>query len=432
MRLKALAVLALSLFAITLSFGEGNKETTGPQEITVITHRTDLVDNLFKDYVEQFNKIHPDIIVNYESITDYEGEIKIRMNTDQYGDLLMIPKSNFPVSEYPDFFEPLGTVSDMSSKYEFTTDTAFEGNVYGISSVGNAQGIIYNKEVFKAAGINKIPATPEDFLAALNLIKANTDSIPYYTNYAAGWPMGGQWEAQAPNISGDPKWYSHSLPHMDSPWTPGEPYYVMSKLLWDMVEMELIENDPTTTDWEACKGMLAKGEIATMVLGSWSIIQMQQTAESLGIDPGVIGYMPFPYTVNGNVYTSVGSDFQFGINVNSKNKEAARIYLDWFTKDSGFVAHESGIPVIKGAAFPEALAAFDELGVKFIQNTPAPAGEEALLDSIDAEAEIGRWSEAYRMRILEAAIGNRDESFEDIISDLNAKWNKARKTLGVK
>lgn len=434
---KVTALIALLAFAMTLSFSEGNLEAavpaTEPQEITVITHRTDLVDNLFQEYVAEFNKVYPNIKINYESITDYEGEIKIRMNTAQYGDLLMIPLSNFTVSEYPDFFEPLGTSDEMSAKYEFTPDVEYDGLVYGISSVGNAQGIIYNKEVFKAAGITTMPSTPEEFLAALSLIKASTDAIPYYTNYSAGWPLAGQWETQAPNISGDPKWNNQKLSHIDAPWNEGEPYYVLSKLLWDMVKMELIEDDPTTTDWEACKGMLAKGEIGSMVLGSWSIIQMQQAAESLGIDPDVIGYMPFPYTnADGNVYTAVGSDFQFGINKNSKNKEAARIYLDWFTHKSGFASHESGIPVVKGASYPAALIAFEELGVKFMQNEPAPKGDEGLLDAIDAEAEIGRWNEGYRMRILEAAIGNRDESFEDIMADLNTKWSKARTTLGVK
>ena len=30
----------------------------------------------------------------------------------------------------------------------------------------------------------------------------------------------------------------------------------------------LIEDDYTTTDWEGCKGMLNRGEIGCMVLGS--------------------------------------------------------------------------------------------------------------------------------------------------------------------
>ena len=128
---KLLSIFLLMAVTLSLSFSEGNKETAKKktQEITVITHRTDLVDNLFQEYVAEFNKIYPDIKVNYESITDYEGEIKIRMNTKQYGDLLMIPDTGFAISELPDFFEPLGTAKDMAAKYEFTTDKEFNGMV---------------------------------------------------------------------------------------------------------------------------------------------------------------------------------------------------------------------------------------------------------------------------------------------------------------
>lgn len=433
LRRKVLALVTLLTLALTFSFSEGNQEVQeGPKEITVLTHRTDLVDNLFQDYVKEFNKIHPDITVNYEAITDYEGQIKIRMNTTQYGDLLMIADSGLAPSEYPDFFEPLGTMEDMDPKYEFSNESEYDGLVYGISSVGNAQGIIYNKEVFKAAGVTKMPSTPDEFIAALTLIKENTDAIPYYTNYSDGWPLGGQWESQAPNVAGDPTWYQQKLAKTDAPWTEGQPYYVLSKMLDDIVRNELCEMDPTTTDWESSKGMIAKGEIASMVLGSWSIIQMQQAAESLGIDPGVIGYMPFPYTnADGNMYAAVGSDRRFAINKHSKNKEAARLYLDWFTHESGFAQSQSGISPVKGAPYPDALVAFGDLGVKFFQNAPALPGEESLLDDVDSESEIGRWSEGYRQRIVEAGFGARDESFQDIMDDLNAKWAKARTTLGV-
>ena len=59
-------------------------------------------------------------------------------------------------------------------------------------------------------------------------------------------------------------------------------------------------------------------------------------------------------------------------------------------------------------------------------------GEETLLDDVDKESEVNRWAEGYRMRVLEAAIGNRNESFEDIMADLNKRWAAARKVVGAK
>ena len=53
----------------------------------------------------------------------------------------------------------------------------------------NAQGIVYNKKVFEEAGVTELPKTPTEFIEALQKIKDNTDAIPLYTNFAAGWTM---------------------------------------------------------------------------------------------------------------------------------------------------------------------------------------------------------------------------------------------------
>lgn len=403
--------------------------------ITIITHRTDLLLEdapiTMMDYVEKFNQVYPNVKVEFEGITDYEGQIRIRMNTEEYGDVLMIPKENFPISQLPNFFEPLGTYDELSQKYLFMNDSKFDNNCYGIPTVINAQGVLYNTEVWGAAGITQLPSTPEEYISDLQLVKDKTDAIPFYTNYAAGWPLGGQYEAEMPSVGGSPDWYN-TVAHTDAPWSEGEPYYIFSKLLYDIVKGGLSEEDPTTTDWEGSKIMLAKGEISSMLLGSWSIIQMQQAAESIGLSPDVIGYMPFPYTnADGKVYAASGGDYNLGINKYSKNKEAAKAWIDWFTNESNFAADQGGISPVMGADMPATLKGFQDLGVIFIGNNPAPEGEETLLDEVDAESEIGRWSEAYRLRIVEAAIGNRDESLEDIMADLNSKWSAARKALGL-
>lgn len=394
--------------------------------LTILTHRTDLVDNLFMEYAATFNAIHPDVEIEFESMTDYEGEVKIRMNTEEYGDVLMVPQ--ITVDQLPDFFEPLGSYDEMSEKYLFMHEKMYDGTVYGIPTVINAQGLVYNKKVFADAGVTDLPKTADEFLDALQKIKDNTDAIPFYTNYAAGWPLGGQYEAQMPGIAGDSGW-QNTLPHTDAPWSEGEPWYIASKMLYDVVSMGLIEDDPTTTDWEACKGMLGRGEIGVMLLGSWSIIQMQEQADN----PADIGYMPYPHTnADGKIYSAAGGDYSIGINVHSENKEAARAWVDWFIDESGFAQNQTGISAVIGADMPDVLKGFQDLGVEFVANDPAPAGEEALLDEVDSESEIGRWSESYRKRILEAAVGATGESFEDIVNDLNSKWTAAREALGLK
>lgn len=392
--------------------------------ITVLTNRTDLVDTVFADYADRFNEIYPDVDVEFEAITDYEGEVRIRMSTEDYGDVLLIP-NDVSADQLPDFFEPLGTVDDLSETYRFVTEQAYEGSVYGIAQTGNANGFVYNKAVWEQAGVTEVPTTSEEFLADLHLIADGTDAIPLYTNYAAGWPLT-QWESNRGSITDNPDYVSE-MAHTDAPWSEGSDHYVIDHLLYDAVAAGLVEDDPTTTDWESSKPMMGNGEIATMALGSWAIVQMQDAAD----DPDDIGYMPFPHQVDGTFHSTAEGDYEVAINKNSGNKDAARAWLDWFVDESGYAYDQGGISPRLDGPNPPQLADFDTLGVEFVEIAPAPEGEEGLTDRVDSEAEIGLFDAIYRQRIVDAARGQLDESIDDIFADLNERWADARAELGV-
>ncbi|GAF64599.1 ABC transporter substrate-binding protein [Bacillus sp. TS-2] len=443
---KWLFLICLSAFVwMVAACSGGNDETTGDQSIegessegetseavspedlegdlTILIHRTDIVDTVFEGYKEAFQERHPNVEISFEAITDYQGQVNIRMNTTDYGDVLMLPDNILP-RDFPTFFEPLGNTDELLEKYLFADIASFERVTYGIPITINANGIVYNKDIFEEAGVTEIPSTHEEFIEAMKLVKENTDAIPLYTNYGDTWPLS-QWEANRLSISGDPD-FNNELVRTARPFEEGEPHYQLYKLMYDVVEQELTENDPLTTDWESSKQMLANGEIATMVLGSWAITQIQDMAA----DPSSIGYMPFPYTHDdGTIYSTVGSDFAVGINVHSDSKEAARAWIDYFVDESNYAVDEGGISPLIGEPYPETLASFDELGVEFISDNPPNEGEEGLLDDIDNQSEVGLWAENFKQRIVEAAIGNRSESYDDIMEDLNVRWQEAQEQL---
>lgn len=397
-------------------------------EITVLTQRTDLDQSgRLAEYAAEFNKVYPDVKVTFEAITDYEGEVRIRMNTEDYGDVLVIPNSVTP-AQLSTFFEPLGTVDELGAKYRFINEQAFEGTVYGIATTGNANGLVYNKKVFAAAGITELPKTPEEFLADLKLIKDKTEAIPLYTNYKDGWPTT-QWESHRGSISNNPN-FNSELAHTDAPWAPDTDHYVIDKLIYDVVNQGLTEKDPTTTAWEPSKALIGTGEIATMALGSWAIVQMQQAAVAAGASADDIGYMPFPHQIDGTFYSSAGGDYKNAVNIHSENKEAAKAWVTWYADKSGFAANEGGIPPLIGGDFPSQLSDFDALGVKFVEQLPAPAGEESLTNDIDHEAEIGLYDAIFPQRIIDSARGQSDESLDDIFADLNKRWSAAKAKLG--
>ncbi len=415
-------VLVAGALALTPALGAAQDTPSGT--ITVLTHRTDrLEDGTLARYAAAFNERYPDVTVEFEGLTDYANEVAIRMNTPEYGDVLMIPPS-VRADQLSTFFEPLGSLDELSSVYNFITEKAFGGVVYGIPTAGNASGFVVNRKVWDAAGVTEVPSSPEAFLAALEAIKAGTDAIPLYTNYADGWPMT-QWEAYRGSISASPD-FVNSLAHTDAPWAEGADHHVIDKLIFDAVAAGLVEEDPATTSWEPSKDLMATGQVATMALGGWAISQMQAAAVNAGASADDIGYVPFPYQVDGEFYSGAGGDYHMGINIHSENKDAARAWVTWFADESGFAADEQQIPPRIDGEFPAALATFQELGVKLLLQDPAPAGEEGWVDQIDAEAEIGLWQPQYRQRIVDAARGASGETLEAIFTDLDTRWAAAR------
>ena len=271
--------------------------------------------------------------------------------------------------------------------------------------------------------------SPDEFIAALQAIKDNTDAIPLYTNYAAGWTMGGQWDAYLGAITtGDETWLNQKFVHTAEPFKDngdGTGAYALYKILYDATEKGLIEDDYTTTDWEGCKPMINNGEIGTMVLGSWAIAQMK----AAGDNPDDIGYMPFPITVNGQQYATAGPDYCYGINVNASddNKAAAMVFVKWMVEESGWCDLEGGYPISKTAP-----TSFVFEGVNIVNNVTALPGEEDYMNEMNAESELSfnAGGDAKVQRIVEAAATGA-ETYDDIMSDWTQAWNAAQETCGV-
>jgi ABC-type glycerol-3-phosphate transport system substrate-binding protein len=398
--------------------------------IKFLHHKTDRQeDGTMDSMIAAFNEKFPNITVTTEAVTDYAEDALLRLSTGDWGDIMFIPAVD--KTDLSTYFMPLDTLDNLSQELNFVDAWEFGGNCYGIPYMANAQGVLYNKSVFEAAGISDLPTTPDELIADLQLIKDNTDAIPLYTNYAAGWTMGA-WDAYVGIVSnGDNTYMNQKLVHTAEPFTnPGDGTgaYSVYKILYDAVEQGLIEDDYKTTDWEGCKGMLNRGEIGVMVLGSWAYAQMQEAGDK----PEDVGYMPFPITVNGTQYVSAGGDYNYGINVNSsdENKLASLVFVKWMVEESNWCYNEGGYTVVKGGENPEMYAAFD--GCEVLSDQPALSGEETFLNDMNAESElsINAGGNDKVQRIVEAA-ATGSESFDDIMADWNQKWQDAQEELEI-
>ena len=395
--------------------------------LTVLTCRTDRVqDGHLDEITEAFEKAN-NCEVKYQGYTDYVSDVSTMMNTSDYGDVLFIPDT-VKLTDLANFFEPLGSYDDYKDKYNWADAKMYDGTVYGIAHRGNVSGgICYNKKVWADAGVTTLPTTPEEFIEDLKLIRDNTDAIPYYTNFAAAdWTLV-QWAALVLSASGSPSYENDLLINKEDIFAPGGAYYNVYKLMYDVFsDPTLIEEDPATTDWEGCKGAINAGTIGTMVMGSWAVSQFAEA----GDHPEDIGYMPAPFSINGKQYAQSAPDYCFGINKNSSSeiKELGKKYITWYIEESGDAEAEGSIGTLKGSKMPEYLEAFQNCEL-FVAD-PAPEGLVGVFDAINADSQVGTWAgdaANFKIQIAEAAFAGKDFSaVEAIYADNNKRWAETR------
>ena len=426
----------------SIKLGEDEKDLTA--EINFFTNRTDMDTAAsgeqysgvkdWNGYIADFNKLYPNIKINVSSSTNYNDDATLKLSGSDAPDLMMIPSIN--KKDYSQYFVSYGDVDSVSKAANYVSDAAWDGQVYGIPITAATRGIVYNKKVFKDAGITDYAKTPEEFLANLQKIKDNNpDCIPLYTNYAAGWTMGA-WDDYIGYVAtGDSKYMNQTLEHTAAPFSdPGDGTgaYNVYKILYDAVQKGLTEEDYTTTDWEGSKGKLNNGEIGCMVLGSWSFTQMVAAGDN-GQD---IGYMPFPITVNGEFCAPASPDYKFGINKNSseEKQKAAEIFVKWMTDESGFSYNEGGLPITTkaDAEYPDTYKEFADLKLTFVPDESALEGEENYFADLNKETELNivNGGDKKVQEIIEHAAKN-DMSFDDIMADWNKKWSDAQTKLNI-
>lgn len=384
----------------------------------------------WKGYIADFNKIYPNVKVTVETSTNYDADALTRLQSNDWGDIMLIP--GVDSTELGNYFVPYGSYKEMNKVINFAAVQQYDNTVYGVSGGGDAGGIVYNKAVFKQAGITELPKTPSEFVEDLKAVKSKTGATPLYTNYAAGWTMGA-WDAYiGGTATGDPDYMTAKLPHTKDPFSdPGDGThaYNVYKILYDAVADKLTEDDYSTTDWEGSKTQMNNGKIATMVLGSWAVQQIQ----AAGDHPDDVGYMPFPISIDGKQYAAPGGGYAYGINKKSSsdNQEAAMIFVKWLTEKSKFAYNEGGLPVAKDdKELPKLFSEFKD--VTFLEGKPVNKDEADLFNDLNSDSELAlNTGGASRVQSIVEAAANKSKSYDDIMKSWNEKWNSALKTEDV-
>ena len=405
------SALALAAGSTSAMAAEGFNADNVKGSITFYTNRTDLVESgVYDRYEKEFKKLYPNVkSVKVVAFADYQGGVRPRMNTGDYGDIVLILPS-VPSEQYANFYAPL---TDMYGKDDIYFYDAWKDkkDIYGLSMGNSVEGLVYNKNVLKEAGVETPIKTLTDFYAACDKIKA-LKKVPLFINFGAQWPLQ-QFDKLPLVIEGNDGVYEKML-NQDKPFSdPNGAYYKSLNFLKTLVTKKYVEDDLMTNAWEDSKNAIAKGEAAMYYLGNWVIPQVIER----GAKPEDIGFMPIPADDSGVLKAQMNHDWGYAVSKFSKNKDTAKAYLKFLLETSDFDKIAGFIPTIKSKS-PNLAQLNEYLGYKpeIIQS---PVNSSKFIE-VANKSKIDFYSGGYIQDVITA------DNFEAALEKLDARWKRAK------
>lgn len=387
---------------------EGGDASSGELKGSIVfaTTRNDKAKEI-QALVDEFTAAHQGTSIEVQVIGNLEQEMRILMSAKELPDVSPVIKS-VKSSDLPQYYEPIDDLGFTKENLHFySSGVGNDNKLYSVTSGVNYEGMVYNKKVFKEAGITDIPRTMEDFWAACEKIKA-LGVVPVASNFKDSWPLQQYAQKNAGLMSGNGN-YLNTLVGKNVILEENGMLAGL-KFLAELNDRGYLEPDLMSTNWEGFKGDIAVGRAAMANLGDWFPPQ----AVEAGISADDIGMMPLPYAKA----ISMSSEFNYAVSNYSKNKPLAKAFLKWLWED-GRYAKAIGInkPVIDGskadAPWLNELLSFD-LPIVEMQT---PSDE---FNSIVSKAQYD-FNDVMAQEYVLAA--DRDA----FVKEINSRWEKAQK-----
>ena len=301
------------------------------QQIEGVKKDGKLVSKGLRQYLTEYEKLHSDIRFNVQQIpyNDYANKLKVLSDSGAAPDIYQI-YSPWGASYVRDglLAEPPSDIQkDVMDNYISAAGPTIDGKMWGIPTEINNYALLYNKDMFKAAGIvdskgeAKAPTTWAEVLAdSKKLTKKDTKGV--ITQYGFSFLRDNDWEAVDPFLS---LLFSNGGKYLADDF---------SKSLFNGpegvqaldAEVQLFKDGSTDSSGNFYD--FSKNKVAIVVSPPW-------TKTNFATDFGskfesTVGVAPLPYLKSAN---TLQYSWFAGVMKASAHQKAAWDFLKWFSSD---------------------------------------------------------------------------------------------------
>lgn len=329
-KLKLLVSISISVvLGATLLAGCGSKTGTaesGKIELELFSTKAENK-TIIQSLINEFQAKNPDIEIKINAPANAGTVLKTRLAKDDIPDLMSVGADS-----------AFGTLVDANILLDLTNDsvigniqkpyldmldgiaTTDDGKIYGVPYATNADGVIYNKDIFAKLGL-QVPKTWDEFMTVSQKIKAS-GQLPLYLTLKDAWTGMVFWNALASDLAPGTFLKDRKAGSTTFEATHGE--------ILDKMETigTLGQEDILGMSYNDGNAAFAQGKSAMYLQGNWAISEIKKANSSINV-----GMFPFPASndVSKNNIIS-GIDVLFAISNKSKHPNEAKKFIAFMTE----------------------------------------------------------------------------------------------------
>ncbi|MGL5347191.1 MAG: ABC transporter substrate-binding protein [Peptostreptococcaceae bacterium] len=320
-------ICTLGISTMTACSSTSDNDSDGNVTLELFSTKVENKQSL-QNIIDGFEAENPNIKINLTSPPDAETVLRTRLTKNKLPDILSMAGNSMygelsRVGVLMDFTDSKIVDRVQPAYIDMINRLADESNktLYGIPFATNANGVIYNVDKFKEAGL-EIPKTWDELVAICETIKSNGE-IPFYFGFKDSWTINVPWNAVAANIVD--KNFTKNKNEGKITFKDSKYKEVAEKLL---VLESFGHNDNLGTSYNDANIAFSQGKSYMYLQGNWAM------SEILKSNPDMkLGMFPFPSTnkVEDNKLVS-GVDVLLTGTADTKHKDEVNKFIEYASR----------------------------------------------------------------------------------------------------
>jgi arabinogalactan oligomer/maltooligosaccharide transport system substrate-binding protein len=323
----------------------------------------------YKALIKKFEEKYPKIKVNYQNVDfgSVEQKFKSAAKTGKGApDVMRADVGLIPEYASLHYIAPLDGTAALKDTSDFQTGpadtTKYQGKTYGVPSVTDTLGLLYNKELFKKAGVSAPPATWDELITDAKRIKDKTGVDGTYVNPDTYFLFPLLYGEGADLADPKTKKITVNSPEAVKAVTIAKKIYDTSSAKVDFAN-----------SYDNMQTSFKNGKVAMLVQGPWSVGDDLTGSAFKGKEDN-LGYAPVPAGSSGKAEAPTGGH-DLVVYQGSGNLDASYLLAQFLTSGASqqTVAEQTGTLPTRTSAYTATVTSDKKIaGFKPIMDTARP------------------------------------------------------------